>query len=124
MVDIVGLGGFAFLNILSFGTMFYGMKPSLPLAPILSVLGMVLFFGLGLMMIGDIEVATETTTPSYQYQTINPATGNLVTLTQPEVTVKETFIEDGVTDVLIYVYVGLATFSLILFITRWTRPGQ
>ena len=123
MVDVVGLGGFAFLNILSFGTMAYGMKPSLPLAPILSVLGMVLFFGLGLMMIGDIEVATETTTPSYQYQTVDAA-GNTHTLTQPEITVKQTWIEDGITDVLIYVYVGLGTFSLILFITRWARPGQ
>ena len=122
-MDSLALGSFIFLNLICFALMGYGMTRTMPLAPVLSVVSMVLFFALGLLMVGDLEVVTESTTASYTYQTINPYSGTVTTLTQPAVTTTQVWMQDEITDTLTWLYLGLGTFTMVLFISRWARPG-
>lgn len=93
------LGTFALFNVMSFGFLAYGVLKHLPLSGILHLVSMVLFFGLGFMMLGVQDVGTT-----------NTISDGTTTWTD-----KEIFMADNETDILVWVYFGLATIALISF---------
>jgi hypothetical protein len=93
------LGTFALFNIMAFGFLIYGGLKHLPMSGLLHLVSMVIFFGLAFMMFNVEDIGTT-----------NTITDGSTTWTD-----KKIFMADQETDLLIWIYMGLATISLLSF---------
>ena len=103
--QMLELGTFALFNLLAFGFLFYGNFKHLPMSGILHIVSMTVFFGLGFMMLDVQDIGVSST-----------MTDGTTTWTD-----KKLFMGDNETDILVWVYFGMATIALISFMA--TRAG-
>ena len=99
------LGTFLIFNLFAFGLLFYGNFKHLPMSGILHIVSMVVFFGLGFMMLDVQDIGTSST-----------VTDGTTTWTETTL-----FMGDNETDIFVWIYFGMATIALISFMA--TRAG-
>lgn len=93
------LGTFVLFNLFAFGFLAYGSMKHLPMSGLLHIVSMVLFFGLGFMMLDvqDIGVTSIATDGSDTWTTT------------------KIFMGDNETDIMVWIYFGMATIALLSF---------
>lgn len=96
---MIDLGAFAIFNLLGFGFLTYGTQKQLPVSGALHMLSMVFFFGLAFYMLTDQDIGQATT-----------YTDGTTTWTEIKI-----FMIDRDTNLLVWVYLGMGTISLLSF---------
>ncbi len=93
------LGTFVLFNLFGFGFLMYGGLKHLPMSGLLHIVSMVIFFGLGFMMLDVQDIGTT-----------NTITDGTTIWTDQKI-----FMGDNETDIMIWIYFGMATIALISF---------
>ena len=106
--QMLELGTFVLFNLFAFGFLIYGTQKHLPLSGILHIVSMVVFFGLGFMMLDVQDIGTTSI-----------STDGTDTWTTSKI-----FMGDNETDILIWIYFGMATIALLSFMLTRAAFGM